>query len=419
MKEQLLRSLIVATMLLFSLGMSAYEQGDTILVGSDTDTTVFLEAEWFNPDSVTLAGASSVGATLNEGNVKAYLMNNNAVISYQLDVKGDGGVYDVVYAYRCVRYDRGGYFYMDLDGIRHGQLDAKQRSAYEGHPAWHSSYQSTSTDPNRTYVSLNLTPGLHELKFTAAGGSGNFYCDYFALVPRLSKTTTVACTSYDDTVKIEAEFFDPTQSTLSAGKTTMCVNDYSTCVGNNNSGNIIAFPLNVQNEGGSFKVEYVYNKMISSQSAWARPYLNDEVDYFSHMNLADTVAYGDEWNSVFSSTKALAAGSQVIKIMMGYTESQFVDYIRLIPIELTGVVTSLNRSISSQVKCFPSIVENELNFRGAHVTHATVFDFSGRQLTSQAILNNTLDVSLLRSGVYLVKSIDDSGIQSVHRIVKK
>ncbi len=422
MKFKMLRCIAAVGMMLTGLSASAYEQGDTVFVGSDTDTTVFLEAEWYDADSITINGASSIGVILlndYSDSDTSYLMNNNATLFYTLDVKGDGGTYDVVFSYRSKRFDRYGYIYIDLDGVRHGQINAKNISNFDGRNDWLSSYQNVSEDA-RNYVSLTLTPGVHNIQFLVAGGSGNFYCDYFALVPRVTKTTEVACTSYEDTVKIEAEFFDPDHalSLITPGYTTMCVRDYTTCVGNDKNADKLVFPLNVGGSGGTFKVEYVYAKLRSAQSARFRPYLDDAA-YWGMYNLEDTVTHGQWASYVSNNTQTLSVGSHTLTIQMDYSESHFLDYIRLIPMDLPGVATSMESEIASPLTISPNPVLNDLKFSGNNVAFAKVFDFTGRQLMSQSVMQNSVDVSSLKNGVYLLEMTDESGARSVQRFMKK
>ena len=79
---------------------------------------------------------------------------------------------------------------------------------------------------------------------------------------------------------------------------------------------------------------------------------------------------------------------------------------------------SFNELFSSQIKVYPNPVETKLNISGLNaVVKATVFDMLGkRQLQSEVL--NSLDVSHLKSGLYMVE-IRDENSKKVFNFIKK
>ena len=86
--------------------------------------------------------------------------------------------------------------------------------------------------------------------------------------------------------------------------------------------------------------------------------------------------------------------------------------------EIQSITLSFNSLHESDVKVYPNPVETKLNFTGLTTpVQATVFDMLGkRQLQSK--VTNTLDVSQLKSGLYMVE-IKNENSAKVFNILKK
>lgn len=78
---------------------------------------------------------------------------------------------------------------------------------------------------------------------------------------------------------------------------------------------------------------------------------------------------------------------------------------------------NLNRN--ENIRLFPVPANYILNIEGANVVEAEVYDLSGILLKMYNVSNNQLDVSSLKTGMYLLKISDKNGKESITRFVKQ
>lgn len=65
------------------------------------------------------------------------------------------------------------------------------------------------------------------------------------------------------------------------------------------------------------------------------------------------------------------------------------------------------------------VTDNTLNFKNVNVSKATIFNANGQIVKDTKVTNNNIDISSLRTGVYIVKITAQDGSSSVKKIIKK
>lgn len=409
MNFKMLRFITTVVLVFLSLMASAvgYSQGDTIDVAFTRGDTIFIQAEWFNPDSLTATTEDIDGRTV----IKP---GNSTSFCYTLDVD-QKSVYDFYFVSSYITGDP--YFFGYLNNENFG--DSRAAKIVD---VW--SYSTPKTDWSasnlyRKYRSMTFNAGLNQLKFKVGGGSNKMYVDYFMLVPKqVYRVTDVPCVNID-TIQIEAEDYHPDSSIITDGNETIERFNDDYYIGNVRSSDWIVYPLNVGSQGGKFKVAYTYANPTGG-NAWYRPYLNDAVDYWGHYNVKTVSAIGSWITTNSAVTIELLPGDNQIRIKLGYSGAQYIESITLIGTEVYGGVTTQIKSIEpTPLTISPNPVNNELRFLGNAISSASIYDFSGRELKSQSVISNMIDVSQLKSGVYLVSVTDESGAHSVQRFIKK
>lgn len=65
------------------------------------------------------------------------------------------------------------------------------------------------------------------------------------------------------------------------------------------------------------------------------------------------------------------------------------------------------------------VSENTLNFRNANVSKATIFNMNGQLVKDAKVQNNAVDVSNLKAGVYMVKTVAQDNTETVTKFIKK
>jgi hypothetical protein len=90
---------------------------------------------------------------------------------------------------------------------------------------------------------------------------------------------------------------------------------------------------------------------------------------------------------------------------------------------MTGYSTcgaDINESSTEMFNLFPNPVNNMLQIKSniAGMLNAEVFDFSGRMVLRKQVANESMDLSQLEAGMYLVK-ISNKEQSKTFRIIKK
>lgn len=408
MKIEKLQLCVMIAVLLSSFSVSAYDRPDTLDVAFSRGDTIFIEAEWYNPDSLTRATEELDGRTV----VKP---SNNDLFCYTLNVDHKS-VYDFYFVSKYVEGDP--YFFGFANSENYG--DSRAVKTLDD---WFYSVPRTDwgTGDNayRNYRSMPLEQGYNNIKFHTNGGGDKMYVDYFILVPKqVYRVTEVPCLTVD-TIKIEAEDYHPDHGKITAGKETVAKINDDYYVENTASGDTLVYLLNVGDQGGKFKVYYTYANPTGG-NAWYRPYLNGSIERWGHYTAQEVSAIGSWVTAMSAKTIELLPGQNRLRFQLGYSGSQYIESITLVGTEIYGgTPTALDSDVANQLTVYPNPTTSSLYFSGETVVSATVFDFSGRQLLSQSVLANSLDVSSLSSGAYFINLTNEAGVQSVQRFVKQ
>tara|TARA_R110002049_G_scaffold268752_1_gene445537 strand:+ start:71272 stop:72252 length:981 start_codon:yes stop_codon:yes gene_type:complete len=92
------------------------------------------------------------------------------------------------------------------------------------------------------------------------------------------------------------------------------------------------------------------------------------------------------------------------------------DKITIYDSESLGVATNL---MEEKIAIYPNPVANTLSFDTAlKVTNVSIFSTLGSSISEQKVMNNSIDVSNLKSGVYFVV-FEKDGVKTTSRFVKK
>ena len=147
-----------------------------------------------------------------------------------------------------------------------------------------------------------------------------------------------------------------------------------------------------------------------------------------HAEFADSSAYNDVvGDHIWSYTKNFVADNNTWKwgfvdlaenwLVMGddpiFTVPDWTPQTITYIIGGTGV-----KDYASQLKVYPNPVENVLNVSGKEVESISIYNLTGSKvLTNQ--LSNSIDVSILAKGTYIVKVVDQNGETAISKFSKK
>lgn len=74
--------------------------------------------------------------------------------------------------------------------------------------------------------------------------------------------------------------------------------------------------------------------------------------------------------------------------------------------------------IRETVEIYPNPVDNILNINGMNLNQITIYNYLGQKVLNVICNSNSIDVSNLPKGIYLINMIDDSGKSVISKIVK-
>lgn len=159
---------------------------------------------------------------------------------------------------------------------------------------------------------------------------------------------------------------------------------------------------------------------------------NNDLAYIPGTNNVVTVGTDDGLNNYtsYSTDNGLTwtqtmGGTQVTTLKFrntttgfggGFTTSPTADGIY----KYTGTVLATDKfNANAKLAVWPNPAQNVIQLSGADVTEVQIFDILGKQVLSQKLsLENTVDVSSLTSGMYLVQASDANGAVSTVKFIK-
>jgi len=80
--------------------------------------------------------------------------------------------------------------------------------------------------------------------------------------------------------------------------------------------------------------------------------------------------------------------------------------------------SAVDESLSHTVSAYPNPANNTVHITGSNIIAASIFNLLGQEVSNPSIINNTIDISALSNGIYLMKLLDANQQQSVIRIQK-
>ncbi|MBN1187277.1 MAG: T9SS type A sorting domain-containing protein [Bacteroidales bacterium] len=100
---------------------------------------------------------------------------------------------------------------------------------------------------------------------------------------------------------------------------------------------------------------------------------------------------------------------------VAYTTSQYYGQIQLG--DETGFVGVKNRVVQNTIRIVPNPARENLRIAGMDVVSYSIIDITGRMVDS-GIYNGSISVASLKTGIYIIQTLDKDGAASIARFVK-
>lgn len=162
----------------------------------------------------------------------------------------------------------------------------------------------------------------------------------------------------------------------------------------NNSANV-QLRMSYKTSTGAYASAGQNVSILASSSGEAILDLTTKTDLTSDMNM--------KFNPRVSGTTQATGTLEIDRIVINNTSSTLA----------TGDISKAKNILQVY------LTEKTLNFRNANVTKATIFTMNGQTVKDANVLNNKLDVSSLKAGVYMVKAIANDQSISISKFIVK
>lgn len=175
-------------------------------------------------------------------------------------------------------------------------------------------------------------------------------------------------------------------------------------------------------DGGTTWTSVAFVGLMGNNDLAYIPGTNNAVTVGSDENLNSYTAYSNDngltWTTVMGGTQVttLKFRSTTTGFGGGFTTSPTAGGIY----KYTGNVLSTDKfNANAKMAVWPNPAQDVIQLSGADVTGFQIFDILGKQVLAQKLsLENTIDISSLTNGIYLVQASDSNGAVSTVKFIK-
>lgn len=128
-------------------------------------------------------------------------------------------------------------------------------------------------------------------------------------------------------------------------------------------------------------------------------------------------------SETFSSYKFINDGNLVIVGVLPNTKPAILleevqHYIAMIDVD--NVLNTVNLSLNEKLKIYPNPALTTLNFDSyIPIEEVHIVDATGKKVLESKVINNILDVSILKSGTYIIEALDENKSLLLAKFIKK